>query len=203
MSDGALDLTVFLLCLAILIPFGVNAIVPLSKNIAIEAQEVVEDKSISSVEGYMIDEGYDGTLDIFEVILTTQVQDASMPYPRLLTIPNKNCPSEKYHYYTNAEVTVLRRSDPSIPSNAGCLISTGSLNSGGNIFSCVDTAVIGIDSMYKPDVMSYGALVYKGLNGSYNFNKYVIEYNYGRQGNQSNASYNENAKESYRIRKVS
>lgn len=188
MNDGALDLVVLLLCLAFLTPFGINAIIPLTNEIVAESSETIGDKSVPKVEGVLVEDAYDGTMDLFEVVLTTQVQDYCMPYPRLLTIPNQNCPSEKYHYYTRSECANF----DDAPSGAGCFT--------GNGYSCTDTIIIDIDSMYKPDIMSYGSLVYTALKNEYTSDRYTIDYSYGRQGDQSGVAVE--SKESYRVHKV-
>ena len=189
MHDGALDLVVLILCLAVLIPFGVKAVIPVTNEIITESNnEVIGDKTVQKVEGIKTEDDYDMSMDIFEVVLTTQVQDYCMPYPRLLTIPSSTCPSEKYHYYTPSECANF--DDAS--ANAGCFNGIG--------YTCTDTIIIDIDSMYKPDVMAYGSLVYKALSTNYINDRYVIEYSYGRKGIQNGVSV-EN-KESYRIHKV-
>lgn len=176
MSDGVLDLVVFILCLAILIPIGLGSIIPIAKEYNISQNVDIGDKSVPEVVGTSNKTDYDAKLDIYETVLTTQIQDYSMPRPRKLSVPNPNCPNEKNHFRTSAEAVNI--------GGGGCY----DVASGGTP-SCQDTLVIDITSTYKPDVLSYGNLVYTALNNTYKFDKYEIELSYGRHDLEGDESY--------------
>jgi hypothetical protein len=189
LDDNGLDLVVLIFCIALLIPFGINAVIPFTYQTFNDAREVLGDKTIHTVEGAYVGDTFDNTVDIYEIILTLQVQDDCMQEPRLITVPNANCPSEKYHYYTKSECSKIKDA----PVGAGCYL-------GGNSYSCKDSAMIDVTSVYKPDILNYSYELFDALNTSYVSDKYTLTYNYGRHGNQVN--YTQASQESYRVQKV-
>ena len=176
MTDGALDLLVLILCLAILIPIGAGTIIPLVDEYNISQNVEIGDKTSPVLKGELNATNYDANLTALEVVLTTQVQDYCMPKPRKLSIPNPNCPNEANHFKTPEEAVNI--------GGGGCYDKA--LKDTPN---CKDTIVIDIDSMYRPDILAYGNLVYTALNTTYKFPKYYIEVSYGRDDVEGDESY--------------
>lgn len=88
MADDALDFLILILVLSVCVALGFGVVIPLLNDHNMGYQTELVDKSALQLSGSdQNDSTYDGTLSRKEVILMTQVQDYSMPYPRRLTTP--------------------------------------------------------------------------------------------------------------------
>lgn len=82
MREGMSDLVILILLLAICIGVGFSAMVKVLDSQEMGYDETLEDKSISNSSVSSADDLYTGDMNLYEALLTLQVQDEKMDFPR-------------------------------------------------------------------------------------------------------------------------
>lgn len=95
--DDALDLLAFLALLGLCVAVSFGLVLPVYYDtVNIEDQSIV-DKTSPREEGYVNASEYDGTMSKLEVVLTSQVQESSIPAPRVYKIHDMEIPIDTYY----------------------------------------------------------------------------------------------------------
>lgn len=85
--DDFLDLVAFLFLGGLVFSVAFGLILPMVYDTFNPTNEVIADKTAPITKGYdNVYSNYDGTMNIYEVILTTQVQDYELPSPKRYVI---------------------------------------------------------------------------------------------------------------------
>lgn len=86
MREGMSDLVILILLLGISFGVAFSSLIKVIDTQKMGYNETLEDKSISKSSVSSADDLYTGDMNLYEALLTLQVQDEKMDYPRTISI---------------------------------------------------------------------------------------------------------------------